>query len=50
MNFLMSAAVVGAVLIDQWLEGGVVIVLFSIAQLLESYSLDRSNRAIQAYD
>lgn len=48
MNFLMSTAVLGAVLIGQWLEAGVVIVLFAIAELLESYSLARSNRAVHA--
>jgi Cd2+/Zn2+-exporting ATPase len=48
MNFLMSAAVIGAIFIGEWLEGGVVIILFAIAQLLESYSLARSNRAIKA--
>lgn len=48
MNFLMSTAVIGAILIGEWLEGGVVIVLFAIAQLLESYSLARSNRAVKS--
>ncbi len=48
MNFLMSAAVIGAMIIGQWLEAGAVIVLFSLAQLLESYSLDRSRKAIRA--
>jgi len=48
MNFLMSTAVLGAILIGQWLEGGVVIILFAVAELLESYSLARSNRAIKA--
>ncbi len=48
MNFLMSAAVIGAILIGEWLEGGVVIILFAIAQLLESYSLARSNRAVNS--
>ena len=47
MNFLMSAAVIGAIFIGQWVEAGTVIVLFAIAQLLESYSLDRSRRAIK---
>jgi len=46
MNFLMSSAVIGAMVIDQWLEAGTVIVLFAIAQLLEAFSLDRSRRAI----
>ena len=48
MNFLMSAAVLGAMIIDQWLEAGTVIVLFAVAQLLELFSLDRSRRAIKS--
>lgn len=48
MNFLMSAAVLGAIFIGEWLEAGVVIILFAIAQLLESYSLARSNRAVKS--
>ena len=47
MNFLMSAAVIGAIIIGEWVEAGTVIILFAIAQLLESYSLDRSRRAIK---
>jgi Cd2+/Zn2+-exporting ATPase len=47
MNFLMSSAVIGAIIIGQWIEAGTVIVLFAIAQLLESHSLDRSRRAIK---
>jgi len=48
MNFLMSAAVLGAMVIGQWVEAGTVIVLFALAQLLESFSLDRSRRAIKS--
>jgi Cd2+/Zn2+-exporting ATPase len=47
MNFLMSAAVIGAIFIGEWVEAGTVIVLFAVAQLLESFSLDRSRRAIK---
>ncbi len=47
MNFLMSAAVIGAIIIGEWVEAGTVIVLFAVAQLLESFSLDRSRRAIK---
>lgn len=47
MNFLMSAAVIGAIIIGEWVEAGTVIILFAIAQILESYSLDRSRRAIK---
>lgn len=46
MNFLMTAAVIGALVLGQWTEAGVVIVLFALAQLLESYSLERSQNAI----
>lgn len=47
MNFLMSAAVIGAIIIGEWVEAGTVIILFAIAQILESFSLDRSRQAIK---
>ena len=46
MNFLMSLAVVGAAAIGQWPEAAVVIVLFTLAEMLESMSLDRARHAI----
>ena len=48
MNFLMSAAVIGAIVINEWVEAGVVIALFAIAQLLEAKSLDRARKAIES--
>jgi len=48
MNFLMFTAVVGAIIINEWVEAGVVIALFSIAQLLESKSLNRARNAIES--
>ena len=48
MNFLMSIAVVGAIIIGEWLEGALVIFLFSLAQVLESASMDRARKAIQS--
>ena len=48
MNFLMTIASVGAVLIGQHAEGAAVIVLFSVSLLIESFSLDRTRRAIHA--
>ncbi|MDZ7335767.1 MAG: heavy metal translocating P-type ATPase, partial [candidate division KSB1 bacterium] len=39
MNFLMSIAVIGAMIIGEWSEAAMVIFLFALAQLLESYSL-----------
>jgi len=47
MNFLMGIAVIGAAAIGEWLEAGVVVFLFSIAQLLETYSLEKAKHAIE---
>jgi Cd2+/Zn2+-exporting ATPase len=46
MNFLMSLAVIGAAIIGQWPEAAVVIVLFTLAEMIESLSLDRARHAI----
>ncbi|WP_442483378.1 heavy metal translocating P-type ATPase [Aeoliella sp. SH292] len=48
MNLLMSVAVAGAVLIDEWFEGATVAFLFSLSLLLESWSVGRARRAIAA--
>jgi Cd2+/Zn2+-exporting ATPase len=42
----MSIAVTGAVLIGQWPEAAMVMVLFTIAELIEARSLDRARHAI----
>ncbi|HET7273649.1 MAG TPA: heavy metal translocating P-type ATPase [Longimicrobiaceae bacterium] len=47
MNFLMSIAAVGAVLIGEYGEGASAMFLFAIAQLLESRSMDRARGAIR---
>lgn len=46
INALMSIAVTGAVLIGQWPEAAMVMVLFTIAELIEARSLDRARHAI----
>jgi Cd2+/Zn2+-exporting ATPase len=48
MNVLMSAAVVGALVIGKWSEGAAVMVLFAVSLMLESYSASRTRRAIQS--
>jgi len=46
INALMSIAVTGAVLIGQWPEAAMVMVLFTVAELIEAKSLDRARNAI----
>ncbi|MEK6422510.1 MAG: heavy metal translocating P-type ATPase [Burkholderia gladioli] len=46
INALMSIAVTGAMLIGQWPEAAMVMVLFTIAELIEAKSLDRARNAI----
>jgi Cd2+/Zn2+-exporting ATPase len=48
MNFLMSVAVIGAMIIGEWAEGAYVIFLFSLAELIESYSVKRARRSIES--
>lgn len=48
MHFLMSVAAVGAVLIGEYEEAASVMFLFAVAQLLETYSMDRARNAIRA--
>lgn len=47
INALMSIAVTGAVLIGQWPEAAMVMVLFALAEMIEARSLDRARNAIQ---
>jgi Cd2+/Zn2+-exporting ATPase len=48
MNFLMTIASMGAAAIGEWAEGASVMFLFSVAQLLETFSMDRARNAIKA--
>jgi Cd2+/Zn2+-exporting ATPase len=48
MNFLMSVAAAGAWIIGEPTEAAATLFLFSIAELLESHSMDRARNAIRA--
>lgn len=48
IHFLMSLAVIGAMVIGQWPEAAMVIVLFALSEKLEAASLSRARRAVEA--
>ena len=48
MNVLMTAAVLGALLIGEWLEAAAIVFLFAVSNALESYTVDRTRGAIRA--
>jgi Cd2+/Zn2+-exporting ATPase len=47
INALMSIAVTGALILGQWAEAAMVMVLFTLAERIEARSLDRARRAVQ---
>jgi Cd2+/Zn2+-exporting ATPase len=48
MNFLMSAAIVAAIVIGESFEAATLAALFSMAELLERFAVDRSRRSVAA--
>ena len=48
INFLVTVAVAGAIGLEQWAEGATVVFLFSLGETLESLTLARTRRSIQA--
>lgn len=48
MNLLMVVAVLGAVTIGEWFEAAVVSFLFAVSLALESWSVGRARRAVEA--
>ncbi|MFA5662861.1 MAG: heavy metal translocating P-type ATPase [Castellaniella sp.] len=47
INALMSIAVTGALILGQWAEAAMVMVLYEVAERIEALSLDRARRAVQ---
>lgn len=48
MNALMALAAVGAMIIGEFAEGAMVILLFSVGNTLEGYTVDRARNAIRS--
>jgi Cd2+/Zn2+-exporting ATPase len=48
INTLMTIAAVGAVIIQQYAEAAVVMVLFSVGEALEGYTADRARNSLRA--
>lgn len=46
--FLMSLAVIGAVIIGKWPEAAMVVFLFAVAEAIEALSLERARNAIKS--
>jgi len=48
MNFLMTIAIFGALAVGEYLEAAAIAFLFSIAELLERFSVDRARASVEA--
>lgn len=48
MNVLMVISIAGAIVLNEWPEAATVAFLFSMANLLESWSMGRARKAVQA--
>jgi Cd2+/Zn2+-exporting ATPase len=48
VDTLMVSAALGAAVIGEWLEGGILLFLFALSNALEHYAMDRTRQAIRA--
>lgn len=47
INFLMTIAIVGAILIEEYVEAASLAFLYSLAELLEGYAVERARRSLK---
>ncbi|MBL8173680.1 MAG: heavy metal translocating P-type ATPase [Bryobacterales bacterium] len=48
MNALVAVSIAGAVILNEWMEGATLAFLFSLAGLLESWSMSRARNAVSS--
>jgi Cd2+/Zn2+-exporting ATPase len=48
IDLLMVLAIIGAMIIEQWEEAAEIIVLFTLAKLLEAFSMDKARQSIRS--
>ena len=48
MNFLMTAAIIGAAAIGQWSEGATVAFLFAFGNTLQTYTMEKTRQSIRS--
>lgn len=48
VDMLMVLAAIGAAIVGQWIEGAVLLFLFSLSNVLQDYAIGRSRQAIQS--
>ena len=48
IDFLMIAAAIGAAYIDSWVEGALLLFLFSLGHALENFAMDKAKKSIEA--
>lgn len=48
IDFLMLVAAIGAAILGEWLEGALLLFLFSLGHALEQYAMGRAKRAMEA--